>query len=134
MYKWRLNASRPQPTLATGIQRSNREFAGDGVSVSFEIRIDCFPEKRYFLDQENAQNQEGLAANECSRTSFFKKVAVRLGPFKPERVLIWCVYQDPVGFNMTVARRAPRSDEWMVSIVRWKRGTLSQKPDNLLKF
>jgi len=55
---------------------------------------------------------------------------VRPGPFKPERVLICCVYQDPVGFNGAVARRVPRSDEWMVSVVRWKRGALGQKPDN----
>jgi len=53
------------------------------------------------------------------------------GPFKPERVLICCVYQHPVGFNVAVARRVPRSDEWMVSVVRWKRGALGQKPDNL---
>jgi len=60
-----------------------------------------------------------------------KARTVRPGPPKPERVLICCVYQDPVGFNVAVARRVPRSDEWMISVVRWKQGALSQKPDHL---
>ena len=74
--------------------------------------------------------RKGIAVDECSRTSFLKKVAVRPGSFKPEQVLICCVYQDPVGFDVTVARRTPRTDEWMVSVVRGKQGALSQKPDN----
>jgi hypothetical protein len=68
--------------------------------------------------------RKGIAVDECSRTSFLKKVAVRPGPFKPERVPICCVYQDPVGFDVTVARRTPRTDEWMVSVIRGKQGTL----------
>ena len=66
-----------------------------------------------------------------TRTSFLKKVAVSAGPFKPERVFICRVDQDPVGFNVAVARRVLRSDEWMISVVRWKQATLSQKPDHL---
>jgi len=41
-----------------------------------------------------------------------------------------CVYQDPVGFDMTIAGRAPRADEWMVSVVRRKWDAFGQKPDN----
>ena len=48
--------------------------------------------------------------------------------------MICSVNQDPVGFNVAVARRLPRSDEWMVSVVRWKRSALSQKLDNLLQL
>ena len=74
--------------------------------------------------------RKGIAVAECSRTSFLKKIAVRPGSFKPERAPICCVYQNPVGFDVTVARRTPRTDEWMVSIVRGKQGALSQKPDH----
>jgi len=77
---------------------------------------------------------EGIAAGECSRTSFVKKVAVCTGSFKPERVPVCCVYQDPVGFNMAVARWLPRSNERMISAVRWKWDTLSQKPNDLLQL
>ena len=66
--------------------------------------------------------------------SFLEKVAVRTGPFKPKRVFVRSVNQDPVGFNVAVARRLPRSDEWMVSVVRWKRSALGQKLDNLLQL
>ena len=77
---------------------------------------------------------QGIRGKECRRTSFLEKVAVRAGPFKPKRVLICCVYQDPVGFNVAVTRWLPRSDEWMVSVVRWKWGALGQKPDNFLQL
>ena len=56
---------------------------------------------------------------------------MRPGSFKPERAPICCVYQDPVGFDVTVARRAPRPHEWMVSVVRRKLDAFSEKPDNL---
>ena len=76
-------------------------------------------------------SRKDIAVDECALTSFLKKVAVRPGSFKPERVPICCVYQDPVGFDVTVARWTPRTDEWMVSVARGKQGALSQKPDNL---
>ena len=56
------------------------------------------------------------------------------GPFKPKRVAFCSVNQDPVGFNVAVARWLPRSHEWMVSEVRWKRDALGQKLDNLLQL
>src|SRR3989304_5531617 len=66
--------------------------------------------------------------------SFFEKVAVCAGPFKPKRVALCSVNQDPIGFNVAVTRSLPRSHEGMVSVVRWKRGTLGQKLNSLLQL
>jgi hypothetical protein len=66
--------------------------------------------------------------------SFFEKVAVCAGPFKPKRIFVCSVKQDPVGFNVAVARWLPWSNQWMVSVVRWKRDVLGQKLDNLLQL
>ncbi len=56
------------------------------------------------------------------------------GPFKAKRVDFRSVNQDPVGLNVAVARRLPRSHERMVSTVGWKRDALGQKLDHLLQF
>jgi len=45
--------------------------------------------------------QSGAA--DCWMISFFEKVAVRAGSFKPKRFFISCINQDPVGFNVAVA-------------------------------
>ena len=45
---------------------------------------------------------------------------MRVGPFASKRVFICSVNQDPVGFNVAVERRLPRSDEWMVFVACWK--------------
>jgi len=71
---------------------------------------------------------------DCWTISFFEKVAVCAGPLEPKRVAFGSVNQDPVGFNVAVARWLPRSHEWMVSVVRWKRDALGQKFDNLLQL
>ncbi len=66
--------------------------------------------------------------------SSFEKVAVFSGPFKPKRVALCRVNQDPIGFNVAVTRSLPRSQEWMVSAVRWKRDARGQKLNNLLQL
>ena len=71
---------------------------------------------------------------DCWTISFFEKVAVCAGPLKPKRVAFCSVNQDPIGFIVAVARWLPRSHEWMVSVVRWKRNALGQKLDNLLQL
>src|SRR4030042_607743 len=71
---------------------------------------------------------------DCWMISFFEKVAVCASPFEQKRVAFRSVNQDPVGFNVAVARWLPRSHEWMVSVVRWKRDALDQKFDNLLQL
>jgi hypothetical protein len=75
--------------------------------------------------------RKGVAVEECIWTSFSKKVAVRPGSFKPERVSICCVYQDPVGFDVAVARRIPRVSKRMVSVVRRNWDAFGQEPNNL---
>jgi hypothetical protein len=45
-------------------------------------------------------------------------------PFKLNRVFICGVNQDLVCFDVAVSRWLPRSYEWMLFIIRWKRDTL----------
>jgi len=75
-----------------------------------------------------------FGAADCWTILFFEKVAVCAGTFKPKRVVFCGVNQDPVGFDVAVARWLPRSHEWMVSVVRWKRDVLYQKLNNLLQL
>jgi hypothetical protein len=71
---------------------------------------------------------------DCDWILSLEKVAVGSGSFKPERVLIRCVYQDPVRFNVTITRWVPRADEWMVSVVRRKLGASSEALDDFSQF
>jgi len=59
---------------------------------------------------------------------------VRAGSLKSKRFVIRRVDQNPVRFDVTIARGLPRPGEGMVPINRRKRRSFGQKPDNFLKL
>jgi len=59
--------------------------------------------------------------------SFPEKVAVGAGAFKPKRVPLRGVDQDPVGFDVAVARRLPRANQSMVPVFRRNWSALGQE-------
>jgi len=50
--------------------------------------------------------------------------------FEPERTLVRGVDQDPVSFDVAVARWLPRPNQCMFSVFGLKRGTLGQELDD----
>jgi hypothetical protein len=94
--------------------------------------------KRHFLARMSTalKNNVGCVAGSGASQSrgyfhglagdpFFKEVAVRTGSFKPKRLLIDRINQDPVGFDVAVACWLPWPRERVVSVGWWKRSTLS---------
>ena len=57
----------------------------------------------------------GLEFSVLKMISFLKKVAVCTGAFKSEGIFVCSTNQDPICFDMAIARWLPRSQEWMVS-------------------
>ncbi len=66
--------------------------------------------------------------------SFLEKVTMRTGAFKAKRIFVCGINQDPICFDMAVARWLPRSHEWMVSAPGRKWETFSKMFDNFLQL